>query len=318
MKRMVSIGLLMVPVVILVTFAGYKKLYRPAMIAQTTSLSIEQAQLYAENALAMKADFFADEGVFKFNVPRTDVDVNVDGFKVDPFMGMSTWIAFQKGRKPGVEVMTMGDWVLFADEINHVISVALEHNIKITALHNHFAGDNPHVYFMHIEVEGTLKDVVAGIQAMLLAVKNAPAPVKKAMPLHHAITGHQIESIIPVKGTAKDGMFKLVMGRKIQASCGCTIGKNMGINSWIAFGGTDDNSIVDGDFALFEDEVQDVIKALSAAGINIVAIHNHMIHENPRLVFVHFWAHAQAVTIAQGLKDALDQTSTLTVSSEKN
>lgn len=293
-------------------FSWYKKYYTDMVAVTGLQLSIQQAQQYVEQELGRKAEFFPDEAVFKISIPRSDIVVTVSGFRIDPFMGLTTWIGFQKGIKPGVEIMAMGDWALQEHELHLVMSAALEHGIKITALHNHFVGDTPHIYFMHIEVEGSLKDVTAGILAMQNAMMTASAVEPLSLPAEHRIHGDRLEEIIPVKGTAKDGMFKIVIGRKIKASCGCPVGKNMGINSWIAFGGTDDNAVVDGDFALFEDEVQLVIQALNHADIHIVAVHNHMIHEQPRLVYVHFWARGAAVEIAQGLKKALDQTTILT------
>jgi len=310
MKRFIYALLLILPLIAVIGFGVYKKFYVKTVMHHS-SISIEQAQAYVEGVLGRKAEFFADEGVFKITIARTDLDVSVHGFSVNPFMGLATWIGFQKGIKKAVEIMAMGDWALLEHELHAVMNVALEHGIKITAIHNHFFGDKPHIYFMHIEVEGTLKDVAAGIYAMQQAMINAVKEDQQPLPTRHAIDGDTIEKIIPVKGTAKDGMFKMVIGRKIKASCGCPVGKNMGINSWIAFGGTHDHAVVDGDFSLFEDEVQPVVKTLKKAGINVVAIHNHMIHEQPRLIYVHFWAEGNAGKIAYGLKDAIDQTTML-------
>ena len=126
------------------------------------------------------------------------------------------------------------------------------------------------------------------------------------MPAKNSITGKAIEDILGVKGQARDGMFKVVIGRTAKMACGCEIGAEMGVNTWAAFAGTDDQALVDGDFAMTEDELQPVLKSLRAEGINIVAIHHHMTHEKPRYIFLHYWGRGRAESLAQSLKKALD------------
>jgi len=109
-----------------------------------------------------------------------------------------------------------------------------------------------------------------------------------------------------VKGQAKDGMFKVVLGRTARAACGCEVSKEMGLNTWAAFAGSDTNAVVDGDFAVRESELQGVLKALRKAEINVVAIHNHMAGETPRFLFLHYWGRGRADALAHGLKAALD------------
>ena len=213
--------------------------------------------------------------------------------------------------------MVMGDLVLFQDEVNRALSVALENAIDVTALHNHFFFDQPKVYFMHISGEGKLDALALGVKRTLQAARIVRARV--AVPQasfggrfvagHSAINGVQIEKILAVQGQAKDGMFKVVIGRQTTAACGCTVGKDMGVNTWAAFAGNDDNPVVDGDFAVLEDELQGVLKELRAANINVVAIHNHTVAEHPRFIFLHYWAKGRVAELAAGLKRALDLTS---------
>ena len=115
-----------------------------------------------------------------------------------------------------------------------------------------------------------------------------------------------MEDALGVKGQAKDGMFKVVIGREAKAACGCAIAKEMGVNTWAAFAGSDDNAVVDGDFAMLETELQGVLKALRKADINIVAIHHHMAGETPRYLFLHYWGRGRVEALARGLKAALD------------
>lgn len=269
-----------------------------------------------EDILSAKAEIAETEGVVKVSFPRNDVPVHVDSQVLPPFMGLTTWAAFQKGKKQGIEAMLMGDIVLFEDEVNSVMDAAFSHSLDITALHNHFFFSDPPVYFMHIEGEGELEGMALGVRAMLDAVKDirsrsphlAESFGGKELPDKSAIDGKQIEKIIGTAGQAKDGMFKIVIGRETSASCGCIVGKTMGVNTWAAFAGADDNAVVCGDVAMLEGELQPVLRALRKANINIVAIHNHMTNENPRFIFLHYWGRGTATNLAGGVKSALDET----------
>ncbi len=269
-----------------------------------------------EEIFGVKAEFFADEGVVKVSFPRTEVDVTIDRKLMHPFMGLTSWASFQKGTRSGVEVMTMGDLCLFEDELNPAMSTALENSIQVTALHNHFIFDNPKVYFMHIGGEGKLETIAPGIRNVLDAVKalrtKYPKPLAEfggqRITSDNAIDGKTIEKVLGVAGQSKDEMFKIVTGRKTKAGCGCIVGKNMGVNTWAAFGGNNENAFVCGDFALLEGELQPVLKTLRTSDISIVAIHNHMTFEQPRYVFIHYWGKGRAADLAHSLKKALDKT----------
>ena len=251
----------------------------------------------------------AAESVFKVTAPRNDLPVSVDGWKMPPFMGLTSWAGFVDGKKE--EVMVMGDLVLFQDEVNPVMSALFESGLKVTALHNHFFFDEPKVYFMHIEGEGATEAMANGVKKALAVSKEIraanPQPAKsfgKPMPNENAISAQAIETILG-KGQVNNGMFKFVVGRKAKMPCGCDATKEMGVNTWAAFAGTDDNAVVDGDFAVLEDELQAVLKSLRAAGVNIVAIHSHMTHENPRILFLHYWGRGKTADLAKALKVAL-------------
>ena len=257
------------------------------------------------------------DGVVKVSYPRSEVKVEVDGWSMPPFMGLTSWAGFTPGEKPGVQAMAMGDFVLFEDEVNDVMSAALNNGLQVTALHNHFFFDKPHVFFMHIEGEGTVDGVGKGVRAALDAMRavraKTPQPKDRfegaAIPVKSAIDAGKIEGTFGVKPAAKDGMVKVVIGRPAAtAACGCKIGKMMGVNTWAAFAGTDDNAVVDGDFAVTEDELQPVLKSLRASGVNVVAIHHHMVGEQPRILFLHYWGRGASATLATAVKKALDLT----------
>ena len=264
-----------------------------------------------ERVTGLKGSWNEKEGAFKVSQPRTDVKVAVDGWAMPPFMGLTSWAAFTEGK--GATVMVMGDLVLFQDEVNPVMSVLLENGLAVTALHNHFFYDEPKVYFMHIGGEGSADKLATGVRQAFDKVKEVRAalaqpPAKfsgNAIPEKSVISSGPLEKILGVKGQSKDGMFKAVIGRKTKMPCDCEVGQEMGVNTWAAFAGSDENAIVDGDFAVHEDELQSVLKSLRHAGINIVAIHQHMSGEMPRILFLHYWGKDKAESLARGIKAAL-------------
>jgi hypothetical protein len=257
----------------------------------------------------LKGTFNEKEAVYKITSPRTDVKVAVDGWTIPPFMGLGTWAAFMEMKKG---VMVMGDTVLFEDEVNPAMSVALDNGLKVTALHNHFLFDHPKVYFMHIEGEGSVDQVATAVRKVYDKIKEVRAanPTPKdssgtaSLPDKNSISAEPLNAILGMSGDAHDGIVKFTIGRPAKMG-GVRIDKEMGVNTWIAFAGSDENAVVDGDFAVLEDELQPCLKALRAAGINIVAIHSHMTHEQPRFMFFHYWGQGSAKQLAQGVKRGL-------------
>jgi rhodanese-related sulfurtransferase len=251
----------------------------------------------------------AEEGVFKVSSPRNDVKVSVDKWQMPPFMGLTSWAAFKAGMKE--QSMVMGDLVLFQDEVNPVMSAALENGLQVTALHNHFFYDNPKVYFMHIGGEGKTETLAQGVKAALAKVKEVrsqnPPPSDSfagQIPSPSSITAEALQKIFGTKGDVKDGMAKFVFGRAAKMPCGCDVGKEMGVNTWAAFAGSDDNAVVDGDFVCREEELQATLKSVRKAGINVVAIHHHMAQEQPRYIFFHYWGRGKAADLANAVKIA--------------
>jgi hypothetical protein len=230
------------------------------------------------------------------------------------FMGLTSWVSFKSGIK--APMMLMGDLVLFEDEVNPVLGVLLENGVSVTALHNHFFYDKPKVYFMHIGGEGSLEALAKGVRAAFDKVaelrtiqsKLSTRFSAKSIPSTSKITSKPLEEILGHPGQAQDGMFKVVIGREVTMACGCMASKDMGVNTWAAFAGTDDNAVVDGDFAVLEEELQPVLKALHQSKIDIVAIHHHMVGETPRMLFLHYWGRGKALDLARGIKTALDLT----------
>jgi hypothetical protein len=255
--------------------------------------------------------------VVKMNFPRTDTPVQIDGWSnVPPFMGLTSYTAFQPFEK-GRAVM-MGDLVLFADEVNPTMSAALDNGLEVTALHNHFFFDKPAVYFMHVGGVGSVQEIGQGVKAALAAASS----VRQSSAVPHDVSGSppprspsridagKLDAAFSVKGKAKDGMYKATFGRSVNdAMCGgCSVGSAMGMNTWAAFAGDDGDAVVDGDFAVTDQELQPVLKTLRSGGINIVAIHSHVMGETPRMFFLHYWGRGPAADLARVVKAAVDET----------
>lgn len=250
------------------------------------------------------------ENVFKVSVPRDDLSVMIAGVKMVPAMGMTSWAAF----KPvGKQVMVMGDVVLTEDQVNTVMSVALDNGLSVTALHNHFFWETPRLMFMHIEGMGKEADLAKAVGKVFAEIKatskeKGTAPNADINPAYTNLDPQKIDQILGVKGTLAKGVYKVTIGRTTLME-GHKMGNTMGINTWAAFAGSDDRAVVDGDFAMHESEVQDVLKALRKANINIVSIHQHMIGENPRIIFLHYWGIGSTEHLAKALRAALNVTS---------
>jgi len=245
-------------------------------------------------------------GVFKVSIPRTDLAVTVGGVKLTPPSGLTSWAAFQAA---GSEVMVMGDVVLTEDQVNPVMSVALDNGLEVTALHNHFLGEQPRVMFMHIGGHGAL-DAVAGAVGKVFARIGEPGvalPGADIDPARTQLDTATIAAVLGHRGDLAGGVYKVTIGRSTRMH-GEAVGSTMGVNTWAAFSGTNERAVVDGDFAMLEPDLQPVLKALRRADILVVAIHQHMTGEEPRIVFLHYWAVGAAEALARGLRGALDQT----------
>ncbi len=268
-------------------------------------------QMQFEQQTGFKGTYNAEEKAFKTTFPRIDVKVAVDQRVLDPYLGLTSWAAFTQKDKQ--EFLVMGDFVLFQDEVNPVIAVLLEQRLHITALHNHFFYDQPRVYFMHIEGLGPLNQLAQAIRAILTKIREIrvetvrPKETSDGIPRNfsNGITAAPLESILGLPSESSNGMVKFVVGGKAVMH-DVALGKLMGINSWAAFGGSDINAVVDGDFALQPNEMDAVLSALLKGGIQVVAIHNHMIGEKPSFIFIHYWGMGKAENLAKTIKSALE------------
>src|SRR5213592_2178634 len=281
-----------------------------ALLCTSVAAGLETARI--DELTGLKGNMNEKEGVYRVTFPRNDVKVVVDGWTMPPFMGLGTWAAFTETSNGA---MVMGDTVLFEDEVNSAMSAALDNGLSVTALHNHFFFDQPKVFFMHIEGEGTTEKLASAVKKVYDTTKAIRGPNPKpavsfsvvgqtSLPDKNSITAAPLNEIFGTQGESKDGMVKFTIGRPAKMH-GVTIDKDMGVNTWAAFAGSDDNAIVDGDFAVTEDELQPVLKSLLKDKINIVAIHQHMTHEEPRIMFFHYWGRGRAKDLANAVKGGI-------------
>jgi len=260
-----------------------------------------------EQLTGAKGEFNEKEGVFIVRVPRTDLQVTTAGVKMNPAMGLTSYAAFMKA---GANTMVMGDTTLLEDQVNPVMSAALDNGLEVTALHNHFFWDSPKVMFMHIGGMGDEEKLASAVGKVFAKIKDTSGgkgevPKADLDPAKTSLDPKNIEGIMGMKGQMASGVYKITIGRTTKMG-GHEIGNAMGINTWAAFVGSDQQAVVDGDFVMLEPELQSVLKALRHSGINIVAIHNHIEGDSPRIVFLHYWGVGPTSDLAKGLKAALD------------
>jgi hypothetical protein len=271
-----------------------------------SSAALDGAKI--DQITGLKGKLNEKEGVYKVTWPRSDVKVSVDGWTMPPFMGLGTWAAFTE-TKDGA--MVMGDTVLFEDEVNAAMTAALDNGLSVTALHNHFFFDRPKVFFMHIEGEGSADQLATAVRKVYDAVKQVRSANtqpkdsfgEKSLPEKNSISPDPLNKIFSANGDVNNGTVKFTFGRPATMH-GVKIDNTMGVNTWAAFAGDDDNAVVDGDFVVTEDELQPVLKSLVKSKIYIVAIHQHMTHEQPRMMFFHYWGRGRAKDLAENIKSA--------------
>jgi hypothetical protein len=249
------------------------------------------------------------DGVVRLGWARTDVKVTVDGMPYAPAGGLGSWAAFTP-TKHGA--MVMGDTVVFQDEVTAAMDAAFANGLEVTGLHNHFFFDEPKVYFMHIGGQGEPEKLAAGVKAMWDAIKHvrrdAPQPAATfagKAPKAGTITAEPLDKIFSLKADTQGGVVKYTIARDGKMH-GVKVGGSMGLTTWAAFQGSDDNAVVAGDFIMSASEVQPVLRALRKGNLHVVALHNHMIGEEPAYYFVHYWGKGPAQDLARGFSGALD------------
>jgi hypothetical protein len=259
--------------------------------------------------VAKQGDYKAN--VLKVNIPRNDLHMKIAGYSVPTPFGFGGWFAMTKGE--GGEDVLMGDLVLTQDEVNPVMSALLDHGLEVTALHNHFFWDEPRVFFMHIHGHGKALELTDQLKPAIDLIgqsKSAGAgQTASASAKQSALDTDKIAKIVGHAGEQNGPVYKITIGRDDLdvKEMGATINARMGLNTWAAFAGSNDDAAVAGDIAMLESEVQPILKALRAHGLDVVAIHHHMINSRPMIIFLHYWGRGPIDKLAGGFKAALDE-----------
>ena len=261
------------------------------------------------STLGKQGDF--KDNVLKVNIPRNDVKVTVAGVPTPTPFGFGGWVAMTKG--DGGHQVLMGDLVLLQDEVNPVMSALLDNGFDVTALHNHFFGDEPRMYYMHVHAHGTAAELAQKLKpALALIGKSTGTPASSSAPAaapQNALNTAKLVEIVGTQGEQYGAVYKFTLGRgdlKI-VEMGATINARMGLNTWAAFTGTDEKAAVAGDVAMLESEVTPVLQALRKNGLDVVAIHHHMTADRPMIIFLHYWGTGPADKLATGFKAAVNE-----------
>jgi hypothetical protein len=247
------------------------------------------------------------DGVHKFSLPRGDLKVSVGGVDVKPGFALGSWTGFMK---MGDQAEVMGDLVLLENEVGPVMQKLIDSGIEITALHNHLINETPQVMYMHINGKGDAVKLATSVHAALALTKTPPPSPAPATPPEIAFDTKQVDTILGGSGRNNNGVYQFTIARaeKIMEG-GMAVPNSMNLGTGINFQPTGGSkAAITGDFVLIGKEVNPVIKALRQNGIAVTALHSHMIDEQPRLYFMHFWANDDAAKLAKGLRAAIDLT----------
>ncbi|HEX6502282.1 MAG TPA: DUF1259 domain-containing protein [Terriglobales bacterium] len=245
--------------------------------------------------------------VMKFSMPRKDLHVSVNGVSIKPALALGSWSAF---KRTGSETMVMGDLVLTEDEVEPVMSKLQEGGIQQSALHNHLLGESPPVMYMHIVGHGDAVRMAKAIHDALALTKTPGPDATPAPAAELGIDQKQIEQTLRSSGKVNGGVLQFSIARAEPITdSGMTVPPSMGVATALNFQPTGGGkAAITGDFVLLSSEVNPVIKTLRQNGIEVTALHSHMLTEQPRLFFMHFWAHDDATKLATALRAALDST----------
>jgi len=290
------------------------------LLSSLFAISVVFMQPFTTSAYAQEVDWQKVDDAFgrkpavtgdvrRYGFPRSDLNVTLDGVTLKPALALGGWVAF-KPMHGGA--MVMGDLVLLETEINPVMLKLIEGGLDITAVHNHLLGASPATFYMHVGGHGdaarmaaVIRDALAASKTPLATPAAAPAP---AVDLDTA----QLDQLIGVKGQANGGVYQFAVPRRdaiteggMQIAPAGPMGLATAINFQPTGGG---KAAITGDFVLAGEEVNPVIRALRANGIDVTAVHSHMLDEQPRLFFLHFWANDDALKLGRGLQAALDKT----------
>jgi hypothetical protein len=248
-----------------------------------------------------------NNGVYKIGLPRTDLKVRADGVDIKPTLALGSWMAF---KRMGAHTMVMGDLVLLETEVNPVLTRLEEKGIEVSAVHNHILNEQPRVMYMHFMGTGDEEKLAGGLKEALSLSGMPMGPAAAAAAAASTTDWKKVQDALGVQGKERGGVLQVGVPRKekIMTADGMEVPAFMGTATAINFQPTAKGAAITGDFVMTASEVNPVIRELRKAGIQITALHSHMLDETPRLFFMHFWANDDPVKLAHGLRSALEKT----------
>jgi len=292
-------------------FTGIDQVKAFSFTGKTPPLS--PAEITAiETALGKKGSYKEAEFTHTTPLPRNDLKMKIKGEAVPIPFGFGGWVSFKK-TIDGKSAMVMSDTVLLQEEVNPLISAAQANGLEIAAIHNHFFYEEPRIFYMHIHGMGTVAELAKKYANTIRDSKLFPANQPPASP-PPAVTGKEnfdipaLDAIVKYTGVVNGPTYKYTVGRsdlKIIAM-GVEMTASIGLNSWASFAGKQDDAHIAGDIAMLQTEVNEVIGVLRKNNLEIVAVHNHMLGDDPHMIFLHYYGRGQASTLAQGFRAALD------------
>lgn len=278
----------------------------PPLSAKTILLDKEKI----DKITGLQGGFNNDQTIYSIQIPRTDVKVLVDQFPVPPFLGLNSSVAFASQEKD--TVMVVGDLILFQDEINPVMDAAFKNDLEVTTIHHELLFDEPRVFVMHLRGFGSLESMATAVREIFRKIdgirKSHHDPQERSsdepLPGDIALKPESLEQIFDHPSETQNGMVRFIFGTQVNVKK-MDIGPMMGVSSWAVFCGRDDRALVNGDFAVKENELQSVLRTLRRGNILVTGINHHMTEEIPRLLFVHYWGIGKAEDLANTIKEAL-------------
>jgi hypothetical protein len=280
-----------------------------AASAAGSGIVVQQIDWEAVDRAMGRAGQAQDGDVRRYGMPRGDITVTAEGVRIRPALSLGSWIAFKPSG--AAEAVAMGDLVLTEEEYNRVIARLQEGGIGQTAIHKHLPDESPALWWTHVHARGNPTEIATTIREAL-ALTGTPEPTTSAAPSSEplAIDTAQVRTVLGRAGRVNGGVYQVSVPRaETIRAMGIEVPPSMGVATVINFQPTGDGrAAINGDFVMTAGEVDAVTRALRANGIRVVSLHNHLVDEEPRLFFMHFWANDDAVTLARGLRAALDAT----------
>lgn len=294
------------------TALGISELKATPLKGKTPALTAAEITAI-ETAMGKKGSYKEDEATHTTPLPRNDLKITIKGEAVPISFGFGGWAAIKK-TQDGKTAMLMSDTVLLQEEVNPMISAAHANGLEISAIHNHFFYEEPRIFYMHLHGMGSPGELATKFAATIRESKLSPAN----QPAQNSATGPTakehfdipaLDAIVKYSGTVNGPTYKYTIGRDDLTimAMGAEMTASIGLNSWASFAGNKDQAHIAGDIAMLQSEVNPVIKVLRQNGLEVVAVHNHMLGDDPHMIFLHYYGRGSATSLAQGFRAALNE-----------